>query len=174
MSSTDSECASPWGDAIIAVNVTTPASACEHCTQPFQPHPGKRFCSSRCRVAFHNAKRVSETPPETPSRFNETPQRISETAETVETPTPAPTPTPKVEDDPNDFHWHRDPEREWVVVRQQSAIAVYPNDNDDIVIRQQGDTGYVEDKWIVVSRQNLVPLIAALQRIERGEDWHRG
>jgi hypothetical protein len=77
-------------------------------------------------------------------------------------------PAPKVQDDPNKFDWLRD--HELVVVRQQSAIAVYTNGNDDVVIRQEGQYGYDDDVWILVSRQNLAPLIRRLQRLERGEE----
>jgi hypothetical protein len=76
------ESISPWvepGAIVVAIkNETT----CEHCQKPFEPHRGKRFCSSQCRVAFHNAKRVSETP----HRVSETPHRFIETPETPETP----------------------------------------------------------------------------------------
>jgi hypothetical protein len=154
----------PWcdPDAITILAVVTPAATCEQCDQPFQPRARggskQRFCSTKCRTAFHNSQRV-----------NETPQRISETAETLETPrTIAPVPAPKVQDDPNKFDWLRD--HELVVVRQQSAIAVYTNGNDDVVIRQEGQYGYDDDVWILVSRQNLAPLIRRLQRLERGEE----
>jgi hypothetical protein len=64
----DSESASsPWGETIAIV--ATASATCAHCSTPFAPHRGKRFCTSKCRVAFHNAKRISETPPETPQPF---------------------------------------------------------------------------------------------------------
>ena len=65
-----------------------------------------------------------------------------------------------------DFDW-RDVN---IVVREQAAIAVYANPNDDVVIRQAGTYGIDEDVWITVNRENPVPLISALQRFERGEE----
>ena len=72
----------------------------------------------------------------------------------------APAPVP-------DFDWHA--EREFVAVRQLQSIAVYPNNDDDVVIRWQGDGMYVEDSWGVVRRQDLAQLISRLQAFERGD-----
>jgi hypothetical protein len=54
-------------------------------------------------------------------------------------------------------------------VPTQLAIAVYLNVNGDVCIRQEGQYGADEDVYIVVTRQNLVPLIARLEQIERGD-----
>jgi hypothetical protein len=67
-----------------------------------------------------------------------------------------------------EFNWLRD--REDIVIPQQDAIAVYRNPDGAVVIRQAGKYGVEEDTWIVVNQTNLVPLIAKLQRLERGEE----
>ncbi len=142
---------------------------CEHCRKSFEPRNGRggsaqRFCSATCRKSHHNAqrqhlKRLNETLPA--SQFETL--RDAETLATIE---PAPAPAAKIKD-PNEFDWFRD--REDIVVRQQMPIAVYHNPHGDVVIRQQGDF-YEDDKWIVIERHNLVPLISRLQAFERGEE----
>jgi hypothetical protein len=132
----------PDTDTIAIVVAVPSATTCEHCQKPFGPRKGnggskQRFCSTACRKASNKAQR-----PQYPAKI------------------PTLAPTPKV--DRNEFDWRDD---DVVVVRQQMAIAVYTNPSDDVVIRQEGLYGTSEDSWIVISRQNLVPLISALQRL---------
>jgi hypothetical protein len=121
MCSEDSAAVKSDGVEVITASTVT----CEHCSQPFQPHRGKRFCSSRCRVAFHNAKRGSETPPETPE-----------------------TPEPKVEDH---FDWDGD----LVLLEEQLPIAVYIGDRGHLVIRQRSDWNEENDAVILIAPQNI-------------------
>jgi hypothetical protein len=158
----DSDSASPWRETIAGAIAT--GAICEQCPQQFKPDRGKRFCSSKCRAAFHNAKRVSETPAKTPERFIERPSRISETPETFR-PVPA---APKPNDD--EFDWD-DPEV--VVAREQNALAVFRNRNGDVTIRERGHWPN-EDTYIVITQANLGHVIAALSALERREDGYDG
>jgi hypothetical protein len=162
-----SESVSPWVEPeAVAIVAIKSGATCEHCSKLFQPHRGKRFCSSQCRVAFHNAKRVSETPAETPKRFYETPHRVIEAVETPETPPPTP-PTPALKPKPEpDFDWNDEDE---VIIYDQPTVAVYVNVRNQVVIRSQGDGYWTEDQWVVISRPNLTALISRLQEFERGE-----
>jgi hypothetical protein len=140
-----SDCApSPWGDTtailIAAPPAAEPGSTCEHCQQPFQPHRGKRFCSSKCRVAFHNAKRIHETPAETH-------RRVTETTETPETPKPVPAPKPAPE-----FDWHDDEES--IVLADQRETAVYRAPSGHLGIRQRAWPD--EDVVVVIAPQYIM------------------
>ena len=57
-----------------------------------------------------------------------------------------------------DFHAVDD---ETVVIRSRQGIAIYENNNGDVVIRQDG--GMDDDAIIVVSRSDLADLILALE-----------
>jgi hypothetical protein len=130
-----SDCApSPWGDTtailIAAPPAAEPGSTCEHCQQPFQQHRGKRFCSSKCRVAFHNANRkTSQAPQMSQASQVETPKRLTETL--TETPKRLiglppdhdETSAPKVADE---FDWG-DPGG--LMCEEQQAVVAYRNDN---------------------------------------------
>ena len=161
-------------------DTSIPAATCQQCSGQFWPRNARggssqRFCAADCRKSFHNSQRsqrLNETLGKSPASQVETLRDAvkSETlVETLGTPEPVPTPAPPVENDPTKFSWYRD--RELVVVQQQLAIAVYTNGNDDIVIRQEGPQFPPDDDvWVVISRQNLAPLISRLSRLERGED----
>jgi hypothetical protein len=105
---------------------------------------------------------------ENSQRLNKTPTSQAETLQRLTNILPTSQPAPKVEKEP-DFDWSDD---EVVVVRQQSAIAVFRNHHGDVVVRQQGDTGYFEDSWVIISQQYLVPVIDALNALERREDGY--
>jgi hypothetical protein len=164
------ESVSPWvePEAVVIVAGLKNEAACEHCQKPFQPHRGKRFCSSQCRVAFHNAKRVSETPPETPSRFNETPKRVSETVETVETPKPSPqTAAPKPEPE---FDWN---DREApIVLAEQPETAVYRSPTGHLVIRQKDWPN--DDIVVLISPQYIMEFVDRLTDVAGVPSFGRG
>jgi hypothetical protein len=136
MTSTDSESASPWCEAIAISVPAASGPTCKRCHQPFKPRRGggskQRFCSSDCRTAHNNSQRIKRIN-ETLEHINETPQRVSETLDTLKTSTaavPTPPPAPKAPD----FDWRDDPD---IVIPSQDAIACYYNDRGAIVIRQQ-------------------------------------
>jgi hypothetical protein len=66
-----------------------------------------------------------------------------------------------VQDDAEEFSWN---DEDCFVVPHQAAIAVYFNPRGDVIIRQEGHYGTDEGQWIVVSKENLVPLILRLQK----------
>lgn len=59
-----------------------------------------------------------------------------------------------------DFDWN---DKDSVIIRAVGAVAVYLNQNDDVVIRQQQDWNSDEDSLVIVPRAQLRPLIEALQ-----------
>lgn len=61
----------------------------------------------------------------------------------------------------NDFDWC---DKSYVAIPNVSAIAVYQNDNDEVVIRQQNMID--EDSVIVLPKEQLYSLIKALERVE--------
>ncbi len=59
----------------------------------------------------------------------------------------------------DDFNWN---EPNSVIVRHQPAIAVYLNDDDEVVIRQQGHYGPDEDQWIYIAKENVQKVVQAI------------
>jgi hypothetical protein len=66
------------------------------------------------------------------------------------------------DDDSEDFKWN---DTESVVVRQQDAIAVYPNPAGDLVIRRRQAWNEDEDVWIVISAAQVRNVIGAMERV---------
>jgi hypothetical protein len=65
---------------------------------------------------------------------------------------------------PNDginFDWN---DQAGIAVGQQDAIAVYANDNGDLVLRRQKDWNEEEDNVIVVAAAYVHQLIEAMER----------
>jgi hypothetical protein len=60
-----------------------------------------------------------------------------------------------------DFDWSED--RANIVVKPVEAIAVYKNDDGNIVIRQQDAMGD-QDSFVVIPAQHAAKLIAAIRR----------
>lgn len=59
------------------------------------------------------------------------------------------------------FDWLADPD---VIVRDQRAVAVYPNENGGIVIRAERDWCDEQDTWMVVAPEHAVSLLYAIIR----------
>lgn len=61
------------------------------------------------------------------------------------------------------YAWYADENRTDICVdeRKQSAIAVHLNEDEDIVIRQQGDD-YVDDSCVVILKENIQSVIERL------------
>jgi hypothetical protein len=128
----------------------TQAPVCEFCGEAFERRAGggsrQRFCSTRCRQDHHNGK----TPDDSGSSTS---------------PTPVPPPhAPPPADDWSDtkehgFCWTDDD----TVIRKQSAIAVYINPYNEVIIRQHDWPD--DDSFILVKPEYLPLLIRRLQQI---------
>lgn len=68
----------------------------------------------------------------------------------------------------NDFDWSREV-GDSLVFPTVRGVAVYFNPVGHIVIRQEAGPLDDEDVWIVVPRENLGALIAALTQLEQAE-----
>jgi hypothetical protein len=64
-----------------------------------------------------------------------------------------------------EFDWTDD---ESIVVKRQSAIAVYRNDAGDVVIRAEREWDRDEDSAVIVCAENIPALILALEKF-RGQ-----
>jgi hypothetical protein len=62
----------------------------------------------------------------------------------------------------NVFNWN---DTKSVVVRQQDAVAVYANPEDDLVIRRRQAWDEEDDVFIIISRQHVRTVIAAMERV---------
>lgn len=67
-----------------------------------------------------------------------------------------------------DWNWHGEDEKSSTVVKPVSAIAVYRNVNDEIVIRQQSPLGD-EDAIVVVPPEHANALIAGIEAALQSE-----
>ena len=129
-------------------------SKCEQCQSPFAPrsHSGgkpQRFCSPECRTSFHAGQRSQHTP-----TCSEHP-----TLAAVRQP---PKRTPTTRDRKDDWEWWHDPENQVdIVQRRIDGIAIYENNDDNIVIRS-ARRDEDEDTVIIVSRGCLMAVIDKL------------
>jgi hypothetical protein len=64
----------------------------------------------------------------------------------------------------SDWKWNGTVEKDCIVVKPVEAIAVYENEDGNIVIRQQGPMGE-DDSVIVVPQPAARALIKAIQRV---------
>jgi hypothetical protein len=65
-------------------------------------------------------------------------------------------------DDSSEFKWN---DTQSVVVKQQDAIAVYANPDDDIVIRRRQAWDEQDDVFIVIGQTQARTVIAAMERV---------
>jgi hypothetical protein len=65
-------------------------------------------------------------------------------------------------DDSCEFKWN---DTQSVVVKQQDAIAVYANPDDDIVIRRRQAWDEQDDVFIVIGQTQARTVIAAMERV---------
>jgi len=136
---------------------------CQQCGALFTPraHSGgkpQRFCSPECRSAFH-AQRVptsptcsdqlktvaTQQPPaqEQPPLSLEAAVKIAAAAHGI----------PVQREDPDQFDWSDDPD---VVLREQTAVAIYRNKYDQVVIRQKAGWDEESDHFVIIaSGENL-------------------
>lgn len=64
----------------------------------------------------------------------------------------------------DDFNWMNAKADGKVVVHGQAAIAIYENDNGNLVLRQEGHMHQDEDQFIYIQHSYLPTLIAALEQ----------
>jgi hypothetical protein len=127
---------------------------CEHCKGPFERREGsggrpQRFCSPACRRAFHaNSSNVPTSPPTSPSMDAVIGQVVAKYTGRGEPP-----------EDP-DWKWWGE-NRETIVLEEQPKTAVYWNQNDAVVIRQERSNDD-EDTIVIVTKGNLRALINRL------------
>jgi hypothetical protein len=146
---------------------------CQQCLGPFTPRKSggkaQRFCSPECRATFHNGERSTNHSDDTlplakpcePSR--EHPEDLvgiglgAASRAVVLFPKPV---------EREHFDWGAgNPD---IVVVSQPATAIYLNPWDQIVIRQEAETGDDDDDHFVrFTRENLPALIARLQAIAK-------
>jgi hypothetical protein len=62
----------------------------------------------------------------------------------------------------DDFDWS---DRDCVVVKSQDAVAVYANNDGDLVIRRERSWNEEDDTLIVISRQHVRRIIEAMERV---------
>jgi hypothetical protein len=86
-----------------------------------------------------------------PSRFNETPQRVSETVETPKTLAPKPAP---------EFDWHDADNRQSLVLEEQAETAIYIGKNGHLVIRQKAWPD--DDIVVLISPQCIAEFVDKL------------
>jgi hypothetical protein len=126
---------------------------CQHCTKPFTPRKGtggkpQRFCHSDCRSAFH-AKAPTCAPHV---------GKVSAPAVTV--PTKQTATSDASESDGDADFWIDN--RADVVLRGQQATAIYRNEADALVIRQEKSWCDEYDMVICITRDNEQKFIDAL------------
>jgi hypothetical protein len=114
---------------------------CDQCGEPFEPRTGnggkpQRFCSSECRIAFHNE----------PQRGQRSPTCIASTTLPAVIP-PKPKDAPQAT--PEDLCWS---------VPHQSRIECSATMDDEIEIEQLSPLGESENTRIFVARSNAVQL----------------
>ena len=63
----------------------------------------------------------------------------------------------------DNWNWHDEDVKELTIIPRVRAIAVYRNDHNEVVIRQQGFDMDMEDQIIVFPEEKLGTIITALQ-----------
>jgi hypothetical protein len=124
---------------------------CPQCAKPFTARSGsggskQKFCSTDCRLGFHNKPSVAQRSP------------------ACDAATPLVAVTQPAEKDapaaaPNDFDWGND---EDIVLREQQSIAIYRNMHGGLVIRQERGWDQEEDVCIIVTAENINTFIDRL------------
>ena len=147
--------------AVLAVDpAATPSdtSLCEYCNTPFARRTGRggkpqRFCSPKCRQAFH-AQREQRGP--TCSAPSTAPSVAQSSEKDTQATTDSPAPAGCTE-----FKWSD----EGVVIQEQPETAVYFNQYDALVIRQRAREYGDDDPFVVISSENIQMFIDKLTDI---------
>jgi hypothetical protein len=66
---------------------------------------------------------------------------------------------------PDDGFWESEDARECIVANRQHAVAVYTNNSDQIVIRQERDWDQDEDTIVIVDRANAAALVRRVYQL---------
>ena len=113
---------------------------CQACGQTFElTRADARFCSATCRQAAHRRREVTDN--------------VTDVTDNC---------------DVSDFNWD-DARAEGAVVQEKSlTVACYINPHGQVVIREEANWPHDdEDRWIIISPGNLLPLINRLCELER-------
>lgn len=131
---------------------------CRHCERPFKPRTktGGRpqlYCSPECRTAFH-AEHANETP-------NASQRRKPHVG------MPSATSTVPAEEREEPLQGHESGYEPWdnedaFKLPEQGLVAVYPNNHEQIVIREKAGPFDEVDSCVFIHRKNLVALIDKL------------
>jgi hypothetical protein len=136
-------------------------SECLQCGESFMPRAksgGKpqKFCSEKCRREADAERKANA--PNAPQR--ETPADIPEPSIVAKHPEFA-----LVAAEPKDDGcWFID-NRQNIVLPEQQAVAIYWNERDDLVIRQERSWCDETDHVVLIQRANLCAFIEKLQQI---------
>jgi hypothetical protein len=120
---------------------------CEQCAQQFTPrsHSGgspQRFCSSECRVAFHNTE--GQRGQRSPACASVEPPLVPDS--------PPPKSPPAAFLKAPAFDWYND---NTVVIKEQPATAIYFNKDNALVIRQRDPLDEDDDPYIFIAEHNI-------------------
>jgi hypothetical protein len=154
-----------------------PTTRCEQCGNDFTPRNGsggrrQRFCSEKCKTAFHNSQRVNVSTPHlgesAPTAKKQTrihgPLAAGNVLDGTLPPEDFPAnypfdpPAPSKIDRPSDFDWLKIES----VLHEQRQTAIYWNADGDLVIRQRADWDEENDPFICICENNVGAFIDKL------------
>jgi hypothetical protein len=146
---------------------------CQQCCRPFTPRKGnggraQKFCSTRCRKAFHNQDLVGNTQ-EVPNvrkhpPTSQRPTNVSDVGPVVgeDVGIAPPQPDEKPVADAEEINWFTD---DCVVLYEQPSTAIYFNRVGALVIRQEGRDGPDDDPFIIIAKNNIEEFLDRLTDI---------
>jgi hypothetical protein len=129
---------------------------CERCGNNFIRHAGgkpQRFCSAKCRLAFHAEQRESDK-----ATLDAIKQRGTLLTAITNTADPKTSPEPAGED----FDWLND---DSVVLHEQPETAAYFNSKGALVIRQRAAWHQDDDPYVLICPQNIGDFIDKLTEL---------
>jgi hypothetical protein len=139
---------------------TSPESAeivpCEHCGNSFTRHVGgkpQRFCSAKCRQAFHTNKREAD---------KAALETIKQRGTLLTLHSNSADPKTSLEPTGEDFDWLND---DSVVLHEQPETAVYFNSKGALVIRQRAGWNQDNDPYVLICPQNIGDFIDKLTEL---------
>jgi hypothetical protein len=152
--------AAPDG-ASVALIPEESAPACERCGKPFAPREGsggrpQRFCSTRCRAAFHTEGQRGQRSPTCNVATEAAATPIAEPPKAAQEAAEAKLAAILAKHDEDRFDWSKD---DSIVTERQMTIAIYFNSRDHLVIRREREFDEEEDAFICIAPQNIAAFI---------------